>query len=306
MRCTKRWRSSRVCLDFGPRVRPDQVALLNFVRALLVAAACAVTLAVCATAAQAQSVEPPVGGDVIVAPDPLPTPEPTPTPGPAPTPEPTPPPEQQPVDQPPQQQPVDQPPQQQPVDQAPAERQASTGTPAQRSDAPRDPAPATSHGTPSPVVPDDQIAAPEQLPAAGPGEDWAWTDEGDAYIFGSGGSSDGTVRGALVTFSGYGSIAAAAAGASGLDTRGQAARETARARADGSAVAVTAGGAGASLFASLFGGGSGGGAAVLLTITLLGILSIYRLLPPDWDRAFRTSTATWRPSAYAPPIEHPG
>jgi outer membrane biosynthesis protein TonB len=280
------------------------VALLNFVRALFVTAACVVALAVCATAAQAQVVEPPAG-DVIVAPDPLPAPEPSPTPEAPPTPEPTPPPEQQPVDQAPPQEPADQAPQQ-PADPPPAERQASTGTSAQRSDAPRDAALPSSHATPPPGVPNDQLTAPEQLPAGGAGEDWAWTDEGDAYIFGSGGSSDGTVRGALVTFSGYGSIASAAAGASGLDSRSQAARATARARADGSAVAVTAGGTGKSLFASLFGGGSGGGGAVLLTITLLGILSAYRLVPPDWDRAFRTSTATWRPSAYAPPIEHPG
>jgi type IV secretory pathway VirB10-like protein len=272
----------------------------------LVTAVFAVALAVCATAAQAQDATPPGGGDVVVAPDPV-TPEPTPTPEPAPPPPP--------VDPPPPPQPVDEtpPPPPDPVvteeaaDQPAAERQAATGTTSTpRSDATRDAAPATSHAHPAPTVPGDQIAVPAQLPPAGPGEDWAWTDEGDAFVFGSGGSTEGHVRGALVSFAGYGSIAAAAAGASALDARSQATRETARARANGSALAVTEGGTGGSLFASLFGGGSGGGTAVLLTTTLLGILAVYRLRPPDWDRAFRTSTATWRPSAYAPPIERPG
>jgi hypothetical protein len=50
-------------------------------------------------------------------------------------------------------------------------------------------------------------------------------------------------------------------------------------------------------------GGSGGGIALL---TLLGMACGWFLLPRDPMRAFRTSTATWRPSAYVPPIERPG
>ena len=51
------------------------------------------------------------------------------------------------------------------------------------------------------------------------------------------------------------------------------------------------------------GGGSGGGIALL---TLLGLACGWFLMAPGARRALRTSTATWRPSAYVPPIEHPG
>lgn len=53
-------------------------------------------------------------------------------------------------------------------------------------------------------------------------------------------------------------------------------------------------------------GGGGGASAGIALLTLLGLACGWSLLAP-WDRrAFRTSTATWRPSAYVPPIEHPG
>jgi hypothetical protein len=55
----------------------------------------------------------------------------------------------------------------------------------------------------------------------------------------------------------------------------------------------------------LFGAGGGAGAGVAL-MTLLGMACGWFLLAPDRKRAFLTSTATWRPSAYVPPIEHPG
>jgi len=55
----------------------------------------------------------------------------------------------------------------------------------------------------------------------------------------------------------------------------------------------------------MFGGGGGAGAGIAL-LTLLGLACGWALLAPRDLRAFRTSTATWRPSAYVPPIEHPG
>ena len=59
------------------------------------------------------------------------------------------------------------------------------------------------------------------------------------------------------------------------------------------------------LFLKMFGGGGGGGGAVML-LTVLGLLAVVRLLPPEALKDFLTSTAVWRPSAYVPPIEHPG
>ena len=56
---------------------------------------------------------------------------------------------------------------------------------------------------------------------------------------------------------------------------------------------------------SLF-GGSGGSAAGIALLTRLGMMGSWLLAAPDRLQAFRISTATWRPSAYVPPIEHPG
>ena len=108
----------------------------------------------------------------------------------------------------------------------------------------------------------------------------------------------------LARFSASGSIATVAARVPALGSRERAARDAAQAYANGSAVTVSDGGGGR-LFAGIFGGGTGGGAAALY-LTVFGILAVFRLLRPDWNEAFRTSTATWRPSAYVPPIEHPG
>ena len=55
----------------------------------------------------------------------------------------------------------------------------------------------------------------------------------------------------------------------------------------------------------LFGAAGGSGAGMAL-MTLLGMACGWFLLAPDRQRAFLTPTATWRPSAYVPPIEHPG
>jgi hypothetical protein len=55
----------------------------------------------------------------------------------------------------------------------------------------------------------------------------------------------------------------------------------------------------------LFGAAGGSGAGMAL-LTLLGMACGWLLLAPAPKRAFLTPTATWRPSAYVPPIEHPG
>jgi hypothetical protein len=55
----------------------------------------------------------------------------------------------------------------------------------------------------------------------------------------------------------------------------------------------------------LFGAAGGSGAGMAL-LTLLGLMCGWLLLAPLPKRAFLTSTAMWRPSAYVPPIDRPG
>jgi hypothetical protein len=55
----------------------------------------------------------------------------------------------------------------------------------------------------------------------------------------------------------------------------------------------------------LFGAAGGSGAGMAL-LTLLGMACGWLLLAPLPKRAFLTSTAMWRPSAYVPPIDRPG
>jgi hypothetical protein len=52
--------------------------------------------------------------------------------------------------------------------------------------------------------------------------------------------------------------------------------------------------------------GSGGSAAGLALVSLLAVLGAAFVLPRDRLRVFRMPMATWRPSAYVPPIELPG
>jgi hypothetical protein len=49
-------------------------------------------------------------------------------------------------------------------------------------------------------------------------------------------------------------------------------------------------------------GGGGGGASLLISV--IAVLTM--ALAIDWAKSFRLPTATWRLSAYVPPIEHPG
>jgi hypothetical protein len=53
-------------------------------------------------------------------------------------------------------------------------------------------------------------------------------------------------------------------------------------------------------------GAAGGSAAGMALLTLLGMACGWLLLAPLPKRAFLTSTAMWRPSAYVPPIDRPG
>jgi hypothetical protein len=52
--------------------------------------------------------------------------------------------------------------------------------------------------------------------------------------------------------------------------------------------------------------GGGGGTAAILMFGFLAVLAGVALAAPDWTRAFRISTVTWRPSLYVRPLELPG
>ena len=53
-------------------------------------------------------------------------------------------------------------------------------------------------------------------------------------------------------------------------------------------------------------GAAGGSSAGMALLSLLGMACGWLLLAPLPKRAFLTSTAMWRPSAYVPPIDRPG
>ena len=109
----------------------------------------------------------------------------------------------------------------------------------------------------------------------------------------------------LGSFTRFASIATAAARIPSL-TRQQAAQRAAQhAGNTGSGVVLVDNAGNTMLFFNMFGGGGGGGAALVM-LTALGLLAVFRAVPPDWTRAFRNTTVFWWPSAYVPPIEHPG
>jgi hypothetical protein len=55
---------------------------------------------------------------------------------------------------------------------------------------------------------------------------------------------------------------------------------------------------------NFFGGGGPGAPLLLIGLAVLLVGSVMRI--PDWTRAFRLPAASWRPSAYVPPLESPG
>jgi type IV secretory pathway VirB10-like protein len=274
---------------------------LSPTRALLVAVACIALLAAWSPVASAQEVPISAAGDVVLPVDPPPPSDPvldpTPPPAPEPAPESTPP-----NPPPPPPDPVGEP------DPPPPELQGgeTKDRPAAHRDEPAARPDSTSVAPQStaPTVPSDAFTTPEQLPPAGPGEDFALTGEGDAFILASGGSSGGGPTALLSSFSRFGSIATAAARVPALGAGERAARAAAQANAGTSGIVMVDDSGSSGLFLKMFGGGGGGAAMMLLSV--LGILAVVRLMPPEGIKDFLESMAIWRPSAYVPPIESPG
>ena len=186
------------------------------------------------------------------------------------------------------------------------EPSAHTETPATRDSAPADFAPQTQAVSSTQAVVDDTFGPAAALPvtgASGAG-DWFLTAEGDVFFAAIPGTgSGGTPGGPTATIAH--TLLGAAGPAAKLEAGKRQRHETAEARALGSGGPGSGPGSGSRSFLNLFTGGSGGTGAVLL-FGLFGILSVWRMLPPDWTRAFRMPTTTWRPAAYIPPIQHPG
>ena len=285
---------------------------------MLALAACLAVIVCWAPAAQAQEVTLPEpspsaadtpGGDTsggTVDPIGQPPADPPPQPEPTPAPEPPPPPDNQ--AQPP---PDPVPPAEDtavPVDPPAAHEPSShSETPATRDSAPADSAPQTQAVSSTQTVAGDAFGPAAALPVTGAGGtgDWFLTAEGDAFFAaipgtgGGGGTPGGPTAGIARMLFG------AAGPAAKLEAAKRQRHETAEARALGPGGPGSGPGSGSRSFLNLFTGGSGGTGAVLL-LGLFGILSVWRMLPPDWTRAFRMPTTTWRPAAYIPPIQHPG
>jgi hypothetical protein len=276
------------------------------IRAFVVATVCVAMFAVLAPASFAQVVDtPPVDPGAGGPPADVP---------------PTPPVEQPPVVEPPPEvaPPVDvlpdpgppsEPPQGSPPEEItpepPAERPRET--PSARPDPTRTPAASSTTQPTAPVTtPADSFAPPAPLPAGGGGDDFAWTEKGDAFVYDTGGSTGtGGKTAVLGSFVHFGSIASASAGIATLDARERAVRQAAARSNTGAGIVLVDSSGNTMLFFRLFGGGGGGGAALVMLVAF-GLLTVYRLIPPDRTQAFRNSTALWRPSAYVPPLEHPG
>jgi outer membrane biosynthesis protein TonB len=231
--------------------------------------------------------------------DPAPQPEPVPAPGPPPPPDNQAQPPPDPIT-PPDETAT-------PADPSPVhEASGHTETPATRDSATADSAPQTQAVSSTQTVGGDAFGPAAALPVtgAGGGGDWFLTAEGDEFVAAIPGTGGGGTPGGPT-----GAIARALLGAAGPAAKLEAGKrqrhEAAEARALGSGGPGSGPGSGSRSFFNLFTGGSGGSGVVLL-LGLFGILSVWRVLPPDWTRAFRMPTTTWRPAAYIPPIQHPG
>jgi outer membrane biosynthesis protein TonB len=239
------------------------------------------------------SSDPPPVPETPPIPEPPPPPEPAPTPEPAASaPEPSPAPEPAPS-------PVE-PPQQTADRDAVSHAGPPSGPPSY--------VPASTTFTPAaqaPAAPMNELSGPA---AAGPTTaplGWdvyddallaeTFEDDGGAETFGSGGHA---------VFRGLGALGTIASPAE--RNRRQDANPPSRAEpmsAGGSGSGGSGPGQGPSL--GLFGAAGGSGAGMAL-MTLLGMACAWLLLAPLPKRAFLTSTAMWRPSAYVPPIDRPG
>ena len=289
---------------FGPelsrtRPRPAVVGLLIAALALLaalapVARAQEVPVAPADTGS-APPVEQPVDTGAATDPPPVPV---DPAPPPEPAPQPEPPPAEQPADPPP-------PPA---VDQQPAGDRQSESVSRDSSSHSNSPSPTSQPVTPSVSAPSAPLPAPlaaaeTQVTAAPLG----W-DVFDDALYAE--TVDGDETTAILA--GGGPPALGGLGVLGPISR-SIAREKHRDAAAGSRPNATpaggsgpgGGGPGPGPSMGMFGGGGSAGAGIAL-LTLLGLACGWALLAPRDRRAFRTSTATWRPSAYVPPIEHPG
>jgi hypothetical protein len=282
---------------------------------LFALAACLAVIVCWAPAARAQEVPLPEpspsaadttdGGSPAVDPTGQPPADPAPQPEPVPAPDPTPPPDNQ--TQPPSD-PITPPEDTQtPADPPPVhEPSGHSETPATRDSAPADSAPQAPAVSSTQTVVGDAFGPTAALPvtgASGAG-DWFLTAEGDVFFAAIPGTgSGGTPGGPAATIAH--TLLGPAGPAAKLEAGKRQRHETAEARALGSGGPGSGPGSGSRSFFNLFTGGSGGTGAVLL-FGLFGILSVWRMLPPDWTRAFRMPTTTWRPAAYIPPIQHPG
>jgi hypothetical protein len=276
--------------------RPRSIVLGLLVAALVLLAA----IAPSARAQEVPSAPPPDTTAPATADGPVdagPPPEVTPTPEPSPEPSPPPPPPEvvePPLEPPP---PPDEP--SQPASPKNSDPQRDTGHAAS-------PAPSVTVTTPSPpaAAPAPTVAVVDpQLTAAPLG----W-DVYDDALFAE--TVDGDKGSAVLAGGGPPAVG-------GLGVLGPASRSIAREKhkdaAAGSRPNATpvggsgpgGGGPGHGPSMGLAGSGGGGGAGIAL-LMLLGLACAWSLLAPRDRRAFRTSTATWRPSAYVPPIEHPG
>jgi hypothetical protein len=133
-------------------------------------------------------------------------------------------------------------------------------------------------------------------------------DNFDSFSGSSGGAGDLPTGGAS-TCAACGSGAAAlvaAVAASPTQIQQDAARERDSSRVEGLAKAMPPSPPGGVPGRS-FGmpGGTGGGGAAFLLISMIAILCA-SLAHGRWTTSFRLPTATWRLSAYVPPIESPG
>lgn len=253
---------------------------------------------------------PPAPPDPVLTdpPPPTPSPDPTPAPDPVPTPDPTPPPSPAPSDG------VQNPDSNLPPSDStpgPASGRGSDGSSdsflLQSSDSSgsagdsASPAPSNANA----VGHDHSGAGKDRLAAIPPS-----VDNFDSFSGSSGGADDlptgGSKACATVTCSSGAAVLVAAAATSPTQIQQNAARERDSSRVKGLAKAMPPSPPGGVPGRS-FGmpGGTGGGGAAFLLISMIAVLCA-SLAHGRWTTSFRLPTATWRLSAYVPPIESPG
>jgi hypothetical protein len=245
--------------------------------------------------------------DPAIADEPAATPPIDSTPAPAPSPNPEPPPPPEPV---PSQEPAESAPEPPP---APEPAPSAVDPPQQPSDAAAHPGTATAYEPASatftpeaqaPAAPTTELSGPAAGPTTAP---LGWDVYDDVLLtetFDGDGGAGTFGAGARAVFRGLGALGTIASPVK-RDRRDDAspASRAEPMSAGGSGPGGSGPGQGPSL--GLFGAAGGSGAGMAL-LTLLGMACGWLLLAPLPKRAFLTSTAMWRPSAYVPPIDRPG